>query len=143
MLSMSSIAANPKAKTKTTLLIELSAFVSPVLHSCVFLLSKFHTAGVCNTVIIKRSYFDQTQRLFSESPGNKLNSPVFIVDLIPEAWSVDHRQLHSHSFLLDIWTTGNLFNDYYCFKGISKNTTHHGKYQDSRCTMLDMNDGQP
>lgn len=28
--------------------------------------------------------------------------PVFIIDLIPKAGSINHRQLHCHSFLLDI-----------------------------------------
>lgn len=32
----------------------------------------------------------------------ELDSPVFIIDLIPKAWSVDHRQLHPHAFLLNI-----------------------------------------
>lgn len=69
---------------------------SVLFQSCM----KFHTTRACNAITIKRSYLDHF-RLFSII-HNKLNSPVFIVDMIPEAWSVDHRQLHSHSFLLDI-----------------------------------------
>lgn len=32
-----------------------------------------------------------------------ISLPVLIIDLIPKAGSVDHCQLHSHSFLLNIW----------------------------------------
>lgn len=37
-----------------------------------------------------------------------VSSPVFIIDLIPKAGRVDHRQFHSHSFLLNIWAENNV-----------------------------------
>lgn len=53
----------------------------------------------------------------SKPPGSALlmtsefcnvSSPVLVIDLIPKAGRVDHRQLHSHSLLLNIWAENNV-----------------------------------
>lgn len=51
-----------------------------------------------------------TSTMEEKSSGvlSNVTSPVFIIDLIPKARSVDHRQLHSHPFLLNIWTEKKL-----------------------------------
>lgn len=72
MLSMSSISANPKTKMNIFKFVFcfsiVVSFFKQILTERVTRNMKFHTTRVCNAIIIKRSYFDQTTTLL-RAPG--------------------------------------------------------------------------